>query len=708
MEAPTEEELDQETLLAYAEEMQNFLRTNQKSFQTFSEDVSLEYKLSDRFMIDFEKGEVHMDASWFFRRGFTKEQIRWAIFHELSHFKDYVHDSEEANEVFRGVVSESAGTAKKIAKKLEEVFPEKQEEIQRMNKPDESGSSILGPMSQIESMAYRIHHTFHNTLDDIYVNHTVVRKAPLYEPIRSGGEAVKSLYKEILFPLADYTASQRHLQFCHKLLREQMIPDEKVIVSDEVQALLDREIEFAGKKYTAKLLIETFLKPRVARETSWKTREKIISSTLYPLFQELVDKDLEDWEPKESNKQKNGDKSENATGEPDEGEGENEDESENGESSGGSSGAGFPELPFQDEYDAFDENSIDQMSEKEIEAWARKTIEAQEEAEAEENKTAEERAQEAQDRLDKIWCEKNQFEFQQFKDYARIESEIAPYLEELSRLWEKIVHGKSLEESRQKEGYYKTGMDISIPEVVRQFPKLEQKRFGEVRVMERMIPKESIVHMPEVIRVRLVGDVSGSMDGQRRRVLMKVMALIASSLDEFNARMERRFGIGAKKRMRGESEIYLFSDRVHKVKDASYSHVNDERVQMRKAVLAAADAGGGGTNDSAALNQILQELTDEDKIKIEKNKLLDMVIEVTDGVPNNPSLTREAGDRLRDAGIIVKAFQIGTIGEGDSALFNNVWNAGEGERHGESIGTDISQLVPAITILLKSYLNNIT
>lgn len=70
-------------------------------------------------------------------------------------------------------------------------------------------------------------------------------------------------------------------------------------------------------------------------------------------------------------------------------------------------------------------------------------------------------------------------------------------------------------------------------------------------------------------------------------------------------------------------------------------------------------------------------------------------------------LTVHAVDALLENGLIVRAFQIGQVSQGEADTFNKVWNSGRDVVHGEMVGTDIAQLIPALVQVLKDYLWNV-
>ena len=76
------------------------LDSYRRFFITYAQDVSLSFKMSDAFYIDFENGVVNSDTKWFSIQGLSREQILWVDLHELSHFRDLAQDPKGVMENF--------------------------------------------------------------------------------------------------------------------------------------------------------------------------------------------------------------------------------------------------------------------------------------------------------------------------------------------------------------------------------------------------------------------------------------------------------------------------------------------------------------------------------------------------------------------------------------------------------------------------------
>lgn len=726
-------------MLAYQEHAQAFIDRYSKTgfFANFAQDASISFKLSNAFYINLENGEVNLATEWFFKRGFTEEQILWAIMHEISHFRDLVMDSERLMKNFDYIKHEAKTTGEYMLNRWEQALdlsdPDQQRFFDSLKQeiPLDPKRPEKGSLNQLAMNAYKIHHAFYNCMDDIWVNNFVARKAPKFERGTKGGKAIEQLYKEQLFPGTDYTELSRHRQFIYALLRDDNVLDESSIVSPDVTEALNRQVMFNGKRYTPKELIQTFIKPRATRDTKAGERYSVIKRTLEPIFQELLQKDLEEWEPEYTppEQQENGQSGEGQSEGESQAQPETQDSSEQepGESSGqespqkqptqpGKKAAPSPTgMPFQQEVDDWDEQSIDQLPDEMMDDFVEKYKETQaqkqkkqEEAQSKEKMTPEQKAQATQRKQDDQWAEQNADSnaskeelLKNLEQFRKIESEIRPYLQELAALWQHIIYGKSREVQRGIEGHFKSGTEIDMQAVVNEFGKIQKGEFDETRIFKKITNKEVVTKKPELIRVRLVGDMSGSMDEAKLHILQQVCVLLLSSLDTFNTYLNLSRS-ETKTKLRVETEAYTFSDSAQKIKSFG-DQKNTEKISIFKHL----QNSNGYTYDNKALELISKNLSPEDQEKMRTGKIMDIVFEITDGGSSDKKASKKAVKDLLEKEFIVRAFQIGETSADDQKAFDTVWNNQElGTKYGEQV-KDIAQLLSAVAKVLKDYLKEV-
>lgn len=684
-EEPKKQEKFSEELKEYQKKGQEMIDSYRNFFMTYARDVSLSFKMSDGFYINLENGEVNLDTKWFMEKSFSKDQILWANLHELSHFIDLVQDPKDMMKNFDYIEEQARETGKIMMKKWEEKYgksdPEFIENLKKQKPINKKNPKKT--MNAVEQVAYQIYHTFYNIFDDIYVNNLISIKAPKYEKSQNGEKEVKKLYAEKLFTKTDYSKLPRHLQFVYKLIREEMVPDQEVKLTDEVADVIKRKIKFLDKEYTPKEIVEKFIKPNKLKGSSYikaGDRYFVLRNTLEPIFKELLAKDLVEWEPKKQKPQE-----------------------DNGESQEGSVN------PFNQNYQEYKQNNPDQIDSEEIKNWLDKYEEEkkkEEEQKAKENKSVDEKAKEAQEKMDNEWRKKHNINPGTLRQYRKIETEVAPYLGDLSRLWQRIIWGSTKKIERGIEGYFKTGTELDIGKVIEEWPKIEKGKLEETRVMKKMTQKEVLIRKPELIRVRLVGDMSGSMNNEKLHTLQQCFVLLLSSLREFNTYLNLTRS-QTKSKLEIDTEAWIFGSYAEKVKTLrSESNYDDEQVEIIK-IFEKLQNTIGDTYDSKALEAIFNSLTPKDKEKIGQEKIMEMVLEITDGGSSESNAARKAVDKLSEVGVITRAFQIGIISDEEKKIFNYVWNKNREEKFGEIVGKKIENLLPAITELLKKYLGNV-
>lgn len=688
--------ISREEFEKYSKSMQAFIDRNRASLESFAGDASIKFKASTAFMIDFERGEVHCDATWFHEKKFTEEQMLWAMFHELSHFKDYADSRKELLDNYDYIERKAKQLAPLIERKVEEIYGESHPEIVEKIKQRPESTSKKEEMTWAEGAAYKMYHAFYNCMDDIHVNARLAWHAPRYQQGAEGGDEVKKLYRDKLFPTNDYAEYPKHLQYAYKLLREAMVPEQSMILNEEVWEAHQRELPLLGKKQTATEWVREILIPgvtkdkmtgrRVLKDTKAGARNSVIRQTMEPVFEQLLRQDLEAWKPRIPVP------------------GEEEEE--------GGGPPRLPDLPFQDEYDEFEFNSPDQISDQDAQGFGgviikrreakRKQDEAAEKrAKEDASKTPEQRAQEAADRANKDWCEKNKISYEEFLRFQQLERDVQPYLNDLSDLWTKLLRGQRVEQGRRLEGSYPTG-ELNVPRTIQEWPKIAGRKFDEVRVMDRQVPKETVVRKPDEIRIRLLGDVSGSMSADKRLMLSRVATLILSSVREFNARMAWQSSEG--NAIQAKSQVVLYGSQALETKSLEGESDDQEKVEMRTSVTECQSRSLGGTADALALQMVWDGLDDPDEQeKIRSGKVIDLVFEITDGGTFTLDASKELIDKLKRAGVIVKAFQVGKVDEYEQAIFQSEWNS-DGDEDGKIVGDDLAKVVPAIAEMLEKYI----
>ena len=212
-------------------------------------------------------------------RGFSDEKTAFAVCHEVEHFLEK-----------KMMLAEKGGDGK-FAKYLEKIG---------------------------KSRAYAL---LDNCVADIRENRSVVEKTG--EDFRNTEE---KMYREDLFPSADFRDAPLHIQFAQAILRERRMPDEQCLVAEEVRAKLD-ELDGIVNKSKVKLL-----DAMTGTNVPMSLRLKLLDQYVVPMMEELKKKDLEKEKEKKKQEEKSdeGDKGEKKEGDegqegggvPEDGEGE--------------------------------------------------------------------------------------------------------------------------------------------------------------------------------------------------------------------------------------------------------------------------------------------------------------------------------------------------------------------------------------------------
>jgi hypothetical protein len=739
------------TLEEYKKQGEDFVNSHRKLFASFAEDVSIKFKMLDKFQIDYQTGIVQLDSNWFFERGYNKEQILWAVFHELSHFRDFANDKEGLLGSFEYI----KGKADVLAK--------------------ETGMD--------QNLAYKTYHTLFNCLDDIYVNKVVSRRASYYESNRQGGKHVEELYREKLFKDTDFTKVEQgdgsftemphHLQFAFYLLRKAMLPDQDIVMSAEVKKALDTKIVIDSKEFTVESMIKTFMLPNKFKDTKASVRHDFLKKYIEPIYEGLIQKDINENKDPETNQQNNsnpesgdqnsggnegikdGSKSENSSDEnkdkgesgaddvkPNSGEekqGEQQAEFGNGDSkneehkngepngsdskkenaTGSENSAGENKQEKQAQkfkewsniHAEFESKSPDQLSEDDIKKFTEHQDVKKEEQKAKEleSKKQPQNEKTLQTNLDRDWADSHKIEgrdiLRELQSLRQVEESIMPYLNSLTELWQNIIAGNSVAIDYAKDSAHVSGSELNIDSVIDNMGAIYASQSAP-RIYDKITTKEAIVQKPEVIRIRLVVDKSGSMDdGIKQKVLAQTLVLILRSLQQFNEMLNLTRGSTGSK-LKVETQVLGFSSRLSIIKKLESEVTEDDPTIEILNTLKMSGAENGYTYDNLALNHVINSQDELSKQRIKQGKVLDVLFEITDGGSSNEDSSKEAVNKLDEAGVYANAFQIGKVDESEKRAFNNVWNT-EGNKKGLVVGGNIEKLLPAITEALKKYLSGV-
>ena len=550
----------------------------------------------DTFAFDLVNDTVYISPRFYAERGFSEEKTAFASLHELEHFGEK-----------KAMLQEKGG---------EQAFGRYVKKIG-------------------DSRAYGI---MDNCVADIRENKAVIQKT-------HGGFAdiERSCYREDLFKETDFTKAPRHLQLPQALLREARVPDEACTVAPEVREKIDALRSITSRDGTR--LFDIMTDPNTPMSTRLKLQDKFV----WPLVQELLEKDMED----EKKKQEDQKKQQNGKGQGKNQQGQDQD-SKKGSKSQGTPGKGPQSEKKRSANEVFDE-AYQQAAEKISNAVPLEEIEKA----FEEWKKAEgdplKRAEQAY--ADKLGVKKEDLE-----NYCKIVESLEgvknpetneSVIEELRALISRIIakrrkpatrprypvaEGEDLADPAQLVADVKAGnLEPNVWETD-EMSERPDKRFGE-------------------IEITLVCDRSGSMDeagGAKKIEQQKAAVMGMEALKEF-ADLADEERVSLDKPLEVRSEIYSFQ--AGAADGTPLKAMSKELGEKDRIDIAAAlgTAPGSGTNDFVPLEAIAANLSADEELrkKILEGELKKIVVVFTDGGSDDAARVQKALKGLREAGVIV-------------------------------------------------------
>ena len=698
---------------------ERFIDANRAKYQRYAGDSSLEFvpKLGQGFYIDNKTGKITFDPT-FYEGKFPAEQteawVDWSLYHEGTHGIEFRDNPEDILNNFKYIGVKSKEVAEKIVeiwkKRSGGKLPAHLEKTAPVETGEnEDGTPIFETLTRAEHLARGIARKalatdLYNIFDDVSVNTKIRNRTGRFAKNSEGDkEIVQPLYKERLFKNTDYKTPEKdaegketnfplHLQLVYPYLREQMVPDEPTQVSDEVKNIREN-LSYFGKKFGS---IQEFNNEMILKGTPAE-RYARIRKCFEPEFIQLFLKDME------------------TRGLPPPSDG-------GGNREGGEGGEGNGTYdPFEAEHRPMKEFSPDQIPEKDRKKFLKKK-------KAEKDKKGKEKADSLRPSGDvknehdmdreKKWCDEHGVDFEKLKAIKKIEKKVAPYLAEMSKFWQQIVYGESVEREISWDKFYKTGPRMNINRVISKWPEIENGNLENVKVMEKRVTNERRIQKPETIRIRLAVDRSGTMNEERIRMVKQLAVLLGRSLGEFNNHLAATRET-TKSKLISDLQIIGFDSAPEELKPLAGDDFETRDYDQDEANfingVGEIKTTGGTTADFLALEFVEKSLTDEDKKRMANGNLLEIVIEVTDGGSDNADETKKQKDKLKQAGTVsenadeknigmtVKAFQIGNPDETEIAKFKIAWqNDGDGEQVPE-----LADLLPVTANLLQDILGDV-
>jgi len=717
-EGPLRVPYSKEEIARYVSEAQLYLEQIRKTgiLYEFTRDTSLSFQVGEvgsGFWFNGDSGTINLDPQWFIERGLSKKDIFWATLHEIRHFEDMRGNEESHEQLVMHCIDKARQLGTSLLEKWQAALdlndPAQQDFFKSLTKelPFDPQKPSRGTLPAYARPIYKMYFsTLYNCLDDVWVNHGIYDKVSDFEPHKAGGERVRKIYTDVLFPRNDYSEATKAKQFSFALLRRAMVPDEDLVLSEEVQEALATEYVRLGRKIpNIQTFVDKYIKPLPGRDTSNTARYELIQKYLEPLFDDMVRRDLEEFQPKYKPPQEKGAVQPGDTSD----QGPETDD------------LGTSYSPYDAEVASLEENSIDQLPErageemkefaekKQVERKAEKEQQAAEDNKTPEQKQAAAQAKARQKRIDKKVNEdlsltgdqereNKKLELQKnAENYARYVESIKPYVQELASFWASLIgSGKSLhrvDQTRKKEG------SLNVQTAIQEWAAIKQSSATEPRVFDKKTLEVKHSVQPEEIRVHLAADMSQSMDEDKRHVLTQVCVLITESIRQFQVMIQNS---GYESLLKVDCQIVGYGDNALEVTPLGSDVFEQEAVPGKLL------AGLGGTYNHTALVEIQKSYSEEDRARMKEKKLRSIVLEITDGGSSNSEIAKFILENLLAEGSIVRGFQIGTNGkvnERDKEIFDALYTDNN-EKIGEQV-LDLKDLAPIFVRLFKKYVGDV-
>lgn len=654
-----------------------FVRSIKSPLAVFSGDSSLIYKSSETaktFSFEATKGVVNVPEAWFDGK-YEDGELRFAAHHELAHFMDMRKNPDAYLKIF----DESEQDAKGMADKYLREHPDCKNDI-----------------DSVKDYFCKELHLFNNIMDDIYVNSVVKSKAPMFAQ-KEGQKSIKSLYKKLGFGSGDISHSYNqegeqvgdtplHRQMMYALMHEVMLAKkpglyEGITVSPEVAEVLQ-------KKDYQMTVFDTIQKNIVAKYgilIDPAERQRVLKTRIKPHYIDLLWKGIAQQDQKKQDQQTQEQQNQQAEERDSE-----QQQSQSGELSQQQEQSEGNFNPFND--DKEDNNNGDQLFSDDIEEKKQLAKTLSEEKHLKEM-TPEERAEHNNKKQQEEYDEKHGISEQERETYEHAKDKINDARKEMRAFWRNLI-GKSMAYNRKYHNeQIKGGIDVAS--LIKHFPDYEDGiRNGDIKnlpIYGRYEYEKQLVDKPERIDISLLVDASGSMNGRRSESAREAATLLALSIKDFNSQLDNERRV-THSNLRARSEVYAFGSEFEKIKsfEKQDKAIDVSEVEIIK-MASKINANLGSTDESLVYNSILKELSNEDKQKIKEGKLKKIIFEITDGSPDDAEELKEKLKPLRDAGVIIYAFQI-TDDLDNIEIFDEIWNNKQGQQCGVHIGNKIENL----------------
>ena len=327
------------------------------------------------------------------------------------------------------------------------------------------------------------------------------------------------------------------------------------------------------------------------------------------------------------------------------------------------------------------------------------------------------------------------------RKYMEFEKKLTPYADKMAQSWLEVVNNIASKIEAVKDKYYRSGK-VDIKKFQKHFPEIELGMEVEQRLIyERIVEKIITEVKPQMLRIGLLIDNSGSMAGKKLENMQMAVMLLNSSLRSFRLlfkdKMQEIFGNDYREDydLVCDVEIRTFGNQNNPQLIKGYDVKNLDFLEDEHAERPPIDVNheigntlrafqkmtaNEGTYDNQAWGEVFLSRNNE-KLKqlLKENRLTEVLFQISDGeIFDNENIAISLIGSLRsEIGIGVGGFAIGDS-ESDSAAYNalskrhgadNVIRASSPEQIVEEFGKLLRKIIAEkIEEPMEKYLENIS
>ncbi len=636
----------------------------------FSKNNCPTFKPGEGFYFVLKENTIVADVRWVFDDFLTlfdkierEDMFKWAHFHEGIHAQEYRKDAEGSLATFEY----SCEVAPDIAAEVHEAWKARDDYAEWMKEYEG------GVIKAIEGAVIKSYNRMFNIFEDVFVNHSVANKVPLYRHSSEGeGEggaarAIQKLYREVLFKSDgdSYENAPKYLQLTDSLLRDFMLLGTKTKIDTEISDGLQKKLdeEFGVDKMS----IDNFVQV-VAEEMRVEDRTLLVTTIIEPLFREYL---IEDF--------KNGVLPNKSSNNPN---------TQGGDKKKGESGEGGIKFDPNKKYtEGMDKYNPDRASDEGIKKELEKVVKKQREEDEKTSETLKERKARGRREGDNKLQKDFNITQRDINSLRKIQERLAPHSKEFERFIRELLRkwGKSKGVPKQK---VKRRRDGILSSVVNAYV---QSTAGntEPRVFSKQLHIPGEVPYPEFTRLTFIIDESGSTEGGIYSIQRDAVVALCSACMKVNKHSAIRAEQGGAS-TRFITKIIGFSNSAEERKRFSDENTRYS-VSFDTAELANFTTTipmSGGTNITNALSRGLKsikEMQDAElrKVTHSRNKKTaknrDIVIFLTDGGGEDDADTsRSKVEELVRLGATVVALQFGEPDKHERTFFQTAFMDMEG------------------------------